>query len=210
MWYKAHLPTKAHVILFRITNGIRMDTEPIELNELIADSGFAEEVKARSGVDLNLCYHCHSCAGGCPFAEAMDFLPNRIIRLVQFGLREQALMSSSIWVCVGCNTCSFQCPNGIDMPAITHTLCQMAIENNTAVAEPDILHFHREVLNTVQRYGRTHKLEIMLRHKLYKRDWTSDLGVGLKMLSRRKLELLPSRVRQMDDIKDLFEKHKAG
>jgi len=78
------------------------------------------------------------------------------------------------------------------------------------VAEPDILKFHREVLNTIHRYGRTHKLEIMLRYKLHKRDWFSDMGVGMKMLTKRKLELLPSRVKHMKDIKDFFKQRKTG
>lgn len=173
-------------------------------------SEFAREVHERSGVDYNKCYHCQSCAGGCPFSDAMDFLPNQVIRLVQLGLMEKALQCSSIWICVGCNTCSIQCPNGIDISAITHALCQMAIEGKETVAEPDILKFHREVLNTIRRYGRTHKLEIMLRYKLYKRDWFSDVGVGIKMVAKRKLDLMPSRVQQMQDINDFFNRRKTG
>lgn len=173
-------------------------------------SDFAKEVKERSGVDLNLCNHCQSCACGCPFSESMDFLPNRVIRLVQLGLKEEVLQCSSIWICVGCNTCSVQCPNGIDISAITHTLCQIAIEAKETVAEPDILMFHREVLSTIQRYGRTHKLEIMLRYKMNKRDWFSDLGVGIKMFTKRKLELMPTRVQHIDDIKGFFKHRKTG
>lgn len=176
---------------------------------VVTGTNFAKRVQQRSGVDFNLCYHCLSCACGCPFSDVMDFHPNRVIRLVQMGLKEEALRCSSIWICVGCNTCSVQCPNGIDISSINHTLCQMAIEENVAVAEPDILAFHKEVLNTVQRYGRTHKLEIMMRYKLRKRDWFSDMGVGLKMFTKRKLELLPSRVRQVLEIKDFF-KHNGG
>lgn len=188
-----------------------MNTPSAKIDKKIQlGSDFAREVKERSGTDFNLCYHCQSCACGCPFSEAMDFLPNRVIRLVQLGLKEEALQCSSIWFCVGCNTCSMQCPNGVDISAITHTLCQIAIEAKETVAEPDILKFHREVLNTIHRYGRTHKLEIMLRYKLHKRDWFSDMGVGMKMFTKRKLELLPSRVKHMKDIKDFFKQRKTG
>ena len=176
---------------------------------VVTGTNFAKRVQRRSGVDFNLCYHCLSCACGCPFSDFMDVHPNKIIRLVQMGLKQEALQCSSIWICVGCNTCSVQCPNGIDISSITHTLCQMAVEENAAVAEPDILAFHREVLNTIQRYGRTHKLEIMMRYKLHKRDWFSDMGVGLKMFAKRKLELLPSRVKKVVEIKDFF-KHNGG
>lgn len=164
-----------------------------------------EEVKRRSGEDINLCWHCQTCAGGCPFVSAMDYPPNRVIRLAQLGLRKEALESSGIWICVGCNTCSVQCPNAIDIPAVNDALRQMAMEAGVQIAEPNILAFHQEVLNSIQRYGRTHKLEIMLRYKLRRRDWFTDTTVGLKMFAKRKLELLPSRSKDMKTIKGLFQ-----
>ncbi|UCD78700.1 MAG: 4Fe-4S dicluster domain-containing protein [Desulfobacterales bacterium] len=176
---------------------------PIDISR--RDSNFTSNVMQRSGVNINLCWHCQSCAGGCPFVNAMDYPPNRVIRLIQLGLRKEALESSGIWVCVGCNTCSIQCPNAIDIPAVNDALREMAIEEGVVVAEPDILNFHREVLHSVKRYGRTHKFEIMLRYKLRRHDWFSDAAVGLKMFIKRKLELLPSRSRDMKTIKRLFD-----
>ena len=172
------------------------------------DSSFAAEIKRRSGVDINLCWHCQSCAGGCPFVRAMDYAPNRVIRLAQLGLKKEALESSGIWICVGCNTCSIQCPNAIDIPAINDVLRQMAIEQGHIVAEPNILRFHEAVLQSIQRYGRTHKLEVMLRYKLKKQDWFADLAVGLKLFAKRKLDLLPSKTANIGDIRKLFE-HKT-
>ena len=170
------------------------------------DSSLCAEVERRSGVNINQCWHCQSCAGGCPFVSAMDYPPNRVIRLVQLGLKKEALETSGIWICVGCNTCSIQCPNAIDIPAVNDALREIAIEEGVTIAEPDILNFHREVLHSIERYGRTHKFEIMLRYKMRRHDWFSDVVVGLKMFAKRKLELLPSRSRDMKTIKRLFER----
>ena len=98
---------------------------------------------------------------------------------------------------------------GIDISAVTDAICQIAIDEKVDVGEPDILKFHQNVLKTIKRYGRTHKLEIMLRYKLYKHDWFSDMGVGLKMLAKQKLDILPSRVKQMPYIKNIFAQKKA-
>jgi heterodisulfide reductase subunit C len=98
-----------------------------------------------------------------------------------------------------------QCPNAIDIPAVNDALRQMAMEAGVQIAEPNILAFHQEVLNSIQRYGRTHKFEIMLRYKLRRRDWFTDTTVGLKMFAKRKLELLPSRSKDMKTIKGLFQ-----
>ncbi|MGD2185417.1 MAG: 4Fe-4S dicluster domain-containing protein [Desulfobacterales bacterium] len=176
--------------------------EIVNLNQ--TDSGFVAEVIRRSGVDINKCWHCQTCAGGCPFVRAMDYPPNRVIRMAQLGLRKEALESSGIWICVGCNTCSIQCPNSIDIPAVNDALRQMAMEEDAGVAEPNILNFHQAVLQSIQRYGRTHKLEVMLRYKLKKHDWFSDLSVGMKMFTKRKLELLPSKSKNIAEIRKLF------
>lgn len=174
----------------------------VDLNQ--TGSGFVAEVIRRAGADINKCWHCQSCASGCPFVQAMDYPPNGVIRLVQLGLRKEALESSGIWICVGCNTCAIQCPNCIDIPAVNDALRQMAMEEGVAIAEPSILDFHRAVLQSIQSNGRTHKLEVLLRYKLKKRDWLSDAALGIKMFARRKLELLPSKIKNIAEIRRLF------
>ena len=157
-------------------------------------------VKERSGTDLFRCYQCRSCGNGCPFVQAMDYTPNQVLRLVQFGMRQEVLSCKTIWTCVGCHTCSSQCPMGIDIASVMEVLCHMALEEGAAVAEPNILGFHEEVLRSLERYGRAHKLGIMWRYKLLTRRWFADMDVGLKMLVKRKLELKPSRVKAIGEI----------
>ncbi len=173
---------------------------------LTAQQGhFAREVSRRAHVNIARCWHCKCCSNGCPFAAAMDFYPNQVIRLAQLGLKRQALESSSIWICVGCNTCSVECPQAIDVAAVMDALRQMAIAEKAAVGEPNILEFHREVVESIRRYGRTHKLEIMMRYKLKKHDWLSDVNIALQMLSKRKLDLRPSRVKRLEQIQAVFQ-----
>jgi heterodisulfide reductase subunit C len=169
------------------------------------ESKFAKEVNVRSGTNLNLCWHCLCCSGGCPFVHAMDIAPNAVIRMVQLGLKDEVLRCSTIWICVGCHTCSGECPQASDMAAVMDTLRQMAIEEGTSIAEPGILGFHNEVLNSIERHGRTHKLEIMLRYKIQKRDWFSDIDVGLRMLAKRKLDLMPSKIDKIDNVRKIFD-----
>ncbi|MBM4300631.1 MAG: heterodisulfide reductase [Deltaproteobacteria bacterium] len=168
------------------------------------DRFLAGDIKRLSGTDLSRCYHCRSCGNGCPFIRGMDYPPNGIIRLVQYGLRRQALESHAIWICVGCHTCSVQCPMAIDIAAVMGTLRHLALEEGVVIAESNILDFHREVLHSINQYGRTHKLGIMLRYKVRVRQWFADLDVGLRMLAKRKMDLTASRVKAIDEITRLF------
>lgn len=170
------------------------------------DAGFSKAIKQKSGTDFYRCLQCKTCSGGCPFSQIMDPFPNVVMRYVQLGLEKEALECSTIWICVSCNTCSIQCPQAIDIPGVMDALRQMALIKRAHIAEPDIVHFHNEVLHSIKKYGRTHKLEIMLRYKVIKRDWFGDLDVGLKMLTKRKLDLTPSRVKRVGAIKKLFKK----
>ena len=127
----------------------------------------------------------------------MDYTPNQVLRLVQFGLRQEVLTCKTIWICVGCHTCSSQCPMSIDIAAVMDTLRLMAVEEGVAVGKPNIVDFHEEVLRSLEKYGRAHKLGIMLGYKRQTGRWLKDLDVGLKMLAKRKLDLIPSRVRDV-------------
>ncbi len=174
------------------TDGIKMDGQPCNLDNDL-------------GEDFHRCLHCRCCGSGCPFIEAMDRPPNNVIRLLQFGLLQEALSCSTIWVCVACNTCAMECPMAIDIAALMDRLRHLALKKQISPAEPDVLKFHRTVLDSIARYGRAHKLDIMMRYKLTTRHWLQDWQVGLRMLAKRKLDLLPSRVRRIDEIKALYD-----
>lgn len=165
---------------------------------------FSNYVADRCGGSFQRCLQCMSCAGGCPVVHAMTYRPNGVIRLVQYGFVQEVLESPDIWLCVGCNTCSIACPMAIDIPGLMDALREIAIERGVRIDETAILNFHQEVLGTIQRYGRAHKLEIMLRYKLKQRDLFSDMDLGLKMLSKRKLDLMPSKIADPKIVARLF------
>lgn len=166
---------------------------------------FAGMVEEMSRSNLSRCWHCLCCSGGCPIVQDMDILPNRVIRMVQMGMKQQVLACSTIWLCVGCNTCSMECPNAVDMAALMDVLRRMAVRENVRIPEAAVLSFHQKVIDSIFRYGRTHKLEIMMRYKLSEKDFFSDMDLGLKMLSKRKLDLMPSRVKDKKQVQDLFK-----
>ncbi len=180
-----------------------MSKERINLNK--TDPNFSSEIVEKSGIDVTSCFHCRTCAGGCPFSAAMDYAPHGVNRLVQLGLKEEVLKCSTIWVCVGCNTCVVQCPMAIDIPVVMDTLRQTALKEKAFMSESDIFNFHKTLIHSIKRYGRTHKFEIMMRYKLIKRDWFSDVDVGIKMLLKRKLDILPSKVKNIKETRKFFK-----
>ncbi|MCB2189294.1 MAG: 4Fe-4S dicluster domain-containing protein [Deltaproteobacteria bacterium] len=166
----------------------------------------AVEIEHAAPAGLARCLNCRTCSGGCPFYPAMDYGPHGIMRLIQFGQRDEVLASNTIWLCVACHTCTSACPMSIDVAAVMDTLRHLALAEGVAVAEPGILDFHREVLRSIEHHGRTHKLEIMLRYKVRQGGWLADMDKGLAMLTRRKLNLIPNEIRRPAELAPLFQK----
>ena len=180
----------------------------MELREgvLKVGSPFLGVVNQRSGQLIQLCYHCHKCTAGCPVAFAMDYGPDRVLRMIQFGLKEQVLCSSDIWICASCETCGTRCPNEIDIARVMDALRQMAVEEGLPTKERNVPLFHNLFLSIVKRLGRMHEASLMGLYKPLSRDLFSDIPMGLKMILKGKIPLLPHRIKGSDEVEKIFER----
>jgi heterodisulfide reductase subunit C len=94
------------------------------------DMEFLDKVQELSGENLNECYQCGTCSGGCPFVEEMDILPDRLIRLVILGEKERVLSAKTPWICAACFTCAVRCPRGLDLAKIMEAIRQIKLRKN--------------------------------------------------------------------------------
>jgi heterodisulfide reductase subunit C2 len=169
---------------------------------------FAQQVKEQSGVDFDRCFQCLTCTLGCPLVSTMDFQPHQLIRLIQTGGREEILGSRTIWRCASCESCVTRCPNEINLPRLMDTLRQMAREQRVAAGEKSIPVFHRTFIGGIRQWGRQYELGMLLAFKIKSRDLFSDLGLGMKMLQKGKISLLPGKNKSARDVKTIFRKLK--
>jgi heterodisulfide reductase subunit C len=182
----------------------------MEGSEGAIDPSFSDLVIQESGENLLACYQCQKCSAGCPVAYAMDVLPNQIIRMVQFGLRERVLGSNTIWVCASCYTCSVRCPNDIDIAKIMDTLRHIALGSGIKPAERDIPIFHSIFLDSIKSKGRIHELGLIWQYKSKTRDFMKDAALGWRMFRKGKIKLFPSKFGGGREIKGIFSRHEKG
>ena len=170
--------------------------------EVAPNSLFTQELQ---GSDISTCYQCQKCSSGCPIAYAMDYLPHALLHMVQLGLKDEVLGSSTIWLCASCETCTTRCPNGIDIARVMDRLREMAQKSGIKPGEKHIPAFHRAFMAAIKGKGRVSELGMILGYKLRSGDLFGDLGLAWPMLRRGKLKLFSKKARGAGEVGRLFQ-----
>ena len=175
-------------------------------------------IEALAHTQLANCYQCGKCTAGCPVAARMDLAPNQLIRTVQLGQTATALRSRAIWECVSCQTCSTRCPKEVDCAAVMDALREISLaEGMVPPSQRPVVAFQQAFLDNIRRNGRLAELELIAQFKtavffrtgrpafLFK-----DAGLAPQMGKRKKLHLLPGKVRDRKVVERIFAKCSNG
>ncbi len=99
---------------------------------------FREKVMELAGDDIQICYQCGECSGGCPEASAMDLLPNQVLHKIQLG-DKSVLNANTFWICSSCLVCSARCPKGIDIAKVMEGLREISLRSKKTYVELEAL-----------------------------------------------------------------------
>ena len=186
-----------------------------------------KEVMDRSGQNLLACYQCRRCAAGCPVGEETGVTPDRLIRMIIFGEREEALNNLLVWKCVACYTCGTRCPNNIQTARINETLKQISKESHIDPLLPKVSAFHDAFLKSTSHFGRVNELEFIglyeiknaARELKYGGGWKAvaseiktQAKLGISMMKKKRMHLRFKKIRRLSEIKRLYKRagDKAG
>lgn len=154
------------------------------------DQDFMDQVARESGQDLKSCYQCGNCTAGCAYTHDYDIPVHQVMRLVQLGMRGEALSCRSIWLCATCQACTTRCPNNIQVAVVMDVLRHMARRAGHA-PERLVKTFADSFLASVARHGRVFEAGLAACFAIKSGKPLQDAGLGPAMLSRGKLAFLP-------------------
>ncbi|MFH1628869.1 MAG: 4Fe-4S dicluster domain-containing protein [Pseudomonadota bacterium] len=103
----------------------------VNLNSLPNRSDFRKASDHYIGIptDLKVCFTCYECSNACPVCyEQPVFNPLFLFRLTTLGLQEEALTSPSLWLCLGCQSCTHACSQRVKGHLIIRHLQDIAVE----------------------------------------------------------------------------------
>jgi len=165
---------------------------------------FIDQVSELSRQNVRRCYYCLRCTAGCPAAYAMGAGPAQMLKMVQLGQKDALLRSAGIWLCIGCETCGARCPNQIHAGAVIDALRQIAIAEKVTPGEKKVAGLHQAFMDNIRLFGRLHELTMLMEYKVLSLDLPSDLDMGLDMFRKGKIEIVPKRIKGMDQIGKLY------
>ena len=159
---------------------------------------------------LERCIQCGTCGGSCPSGPDMDHTPRALFAMIDAGMEDEVLHSNTPWYCVSCYFCTVRCPQEIHITDVMYSLKRMAVQRGM-YKELDVGNapeFSETFIDMVENYGRSFELGLVTRHYLRHRplDALRKSGFGLGMFTRGRLDIMPTRIKNMDQLKAILAK----
>lgn len=193
-------------------NPFTTNMKPTPKGRLLADvdgqdASFLNLVNEMSRQTIQRCYQCIKCTSGCPVAEVMDYPPDRILKMVQLGMKEEVLTSNTIWLCAMCKVCAVRCPNNVSVLRVMYALREIALRNGVEIAEKDMLSLHHRFLDRVKEQGRLNEFPELVKHRLKSLQLFADAGLGIKMFTKGKFTLKSNAMKNASEVKQIFQRY---
>lgn len=178
---------------------------------------FINEVIQAGGEGVQSCYQCGTCAGGCPTEYVMDYSPRKIMRMIQLGLKDKVLESTTIWLCASCNTCVTRCPRDVKIANVMAACKSLAIKEGYHAGMKEGPAFYNAMVDNMKSHGRLFEGEMMV--KYFNRSGKGLKGLlemaplGYMMFKKGKIAIMPHNIKGLDQIKTIvanIEKMERG
>jgi len=158
---------------------------------------------------LEMCIQCGTCGGSCPSGQDMDHTPRQLFAMIRADMEAEVMASNTPWYCVSCYFCMVRCPQEIHIPDIMYALKGMAIEAHLYEehAAPD---FADSFVGYVENYGRSFEFGLATRHFLRHQplQLLGKAQMGLGMLSKDRLELTPTKIKNIGQLQTILQRAK--
>lgn len=139
----------------------------------------------------------------------MDHTPRLLFAMLRAGMKEEVLESNTFWVCVSCYHCVVRCPQNIHITDVMYTLKAMAIEARL-YQDSTAADFSQTFIGMVEEFGRSFELGLASLHYLkhFPLRLPSMAPMGMGMLSRKRMSLVPKRIKNMPQLKAILKRAK--
>ena len=139
----------------------------------------------------------------------MQYTPRTLFAMINADQREAVLAANTMWACVSCYFCTTRCPQNIPITEVMYALKRLAIREQR-FKDTDAPALAKAFTDYVDRYGRSFEFGLATSYHLLNRPISAmKMGrMGMAMFTRGRMSLLPTKIRQIDQLQAIIKKAK--
>jgi heterodisulfide reductase subunit C len=127
------------------------------------------------------------------------------MRLVQLGLKDEVLSSATIWLCASCETCATRCPREIEIVRVMDVLRQSSHLEGYPSPVREVPVFVSAFIKNLSWFGRLYEAALVGVYNVLSGHVTKDMDKAPAMLLKRKIALMPPRVKGMGKVRKIIK-----
>jgi heterodisulfide reductase subunit C len=141
-------------------------------------------------------------------ADEMEYPPRKIIAMIRAGMRDDVLLSNSMWYCLSCYTCTARCPKNVKPTELAHALESLAIQQGFNVRKTRTPAMYRSFVSSVKGAGRVYDFGMMAWFYLTTNPLAPMklLPVLVNLIRHGRLSLIPHRAKGTKELKQILQK----
>ncbi len=166
-------------------------------------NNFRQEILRLAGHEVSTCIQCGTCSASCPTANLMKPSIRKLVKLCLEGKKEEAINNDTLWLCTSCLLCTIRCPRGIKPKSVVSALKFIAEQENVGGADQS---YEELWLKQIKEYGRYTELPLTMEFLfIFPQGAVQSLEIGLELMPKGRLELIPQRVKGLGEMKRIVE-----
>lgn len=183
-------------------------TIPQRTEQELRDAFWEQVHSFPEGDKIKQCLQCGTCTGTCPVSDVMDITPRQTIAMFRAGLLKEILNSRTIWICASCYSCTVRCPVGIRVTDTLYALKRLAMEKKIYPDNFPVYALSQAFIKNVYKYGRNYELGLGIKYFLKASilKLLGSAGVGMAMITRGRMGLLPQKIKKIDEVQAIIDK----
>jgi heterodisulfide reductase subunit C2 len=172
------------------------------------DTKFIAEIERISGQKLADCYQCGKCSAGCPIGYEMDMLPDKVMRYLQLGIKDEVIDSQTPWLCASCEQCSSRCPQEVEIPRVMEAIRIIGIREGKKKGGKVAL-FNNLFAGVIRWFGRSYEPGLMGFYNLLSGCWLQDAKNAVILIAKGKIAFIPKPAKCVPQVQKMMDQTKS-
>ena len=148
------------------------------------------------------------CSAGCPIGYEMEMLPDKVMRYLQLGIKDEILDSQTPWLCASCEQCSTRCPQEVEIPRVMEAIRIIGIREGKKTGKKVAL-FNNLFTAVLRWFGRSYEPGLMGFYNLLSGQFLKDAKNAVILIVKGKIAFFPKTPGSLYQVQKMIDRSKS-